>query len=78
MRAGLQQNQPLTTTPRVPTVQEVANEIMKKLSVNQRPPLRIEPLRQKAVYLNNQTQQQNINQKTRIPTNAQGLEMVQH
>ena len=61
-RVVVQQNQPLITTPQVPIVQEVANEIMIQMNVNQRPPLRIEPLRQQAVYPNNPTPQPNVNQ----------------
>ena len=54
-RVVARQNQPLTTSPRIPTVQEIANEIMRQMNVNQRPPVRIKPLRQQALYPNNPT-----------------------
>ena len=43
-RVVARQNQPLTTSPRVPTVQELANEILKQLNLAQGPPIRNEPL----------------------------------
>ena len=43
-------------------VQEVADEIVRQMNINQRPPMGIEPLRQQVMYSNNQTQQQNTNQ----------------
>ena len=47
----------------MPTIQEVANEVMRQMNVNQNPPLRIEPLRQQAVYPNNPTPQENVNRQ---------------
>ena len=39
-----QQNQPLTAPPWVPTMEEVANEILKQLKLAQGPPVRTKPL----------------------------------
>ena len=44
MRVIVRPTQQTNTTPRVPTVQEVANEIMRQMNINQKPPVRIEPL----------------------------------
>ena len=43
-RVIVREAQPLVTTSLVPIVQEVANEIMQQMNLNQRPPMRIEPL----------------------------------
>ena len=55
LRVIAQKTQPIDTTPQVPTAQEVANAITRQMNVNNRTPLRIEPLRQQAAYPHNPT-----------------------
>ena len=43
-RVVAQQNQPLTISSRVPTVKEVANEILRQLKLAQGPPVKTKPL----------------------------------
>ena len=45
----------VATTPRVPTVQEIANEIIRQMSLAPRPPVRTEPLRPQIPNANPQT-----------------------
>ena len=44
LRVYVRETQPIVTTSQAPTIQEVANEIIRKLNMNQRPPIRTEPL----------------------------------
>lgn len=62
-RVIVRPTQQTNTTPQVPTVQKVANEIMRQMNINQKPPVRTEPLQQQALYPNNQAQMQNANQQ---------------